>query len=167
MGAILHRETEVPLFTLILLLIAIGSPTGVVRWTVGLLAVGMLVSAMPAAVRKARRRPVSDVARDVDAADETAADLDRLDDDGGPASSAESASADGAQPAITRAAKPSSPRKDTHLTPEDSPERPGIDAQRPSSMPRAEDDELTRARSPEFHDRPGSGQHTADRHNVF
>ena len=53
------------------------------------------------------------------------------------------------------------PRKDTHLT--NVPVRPGIDAQTPSSMPRAEDDEDTRANSPEFHDRPGSGKDTAHR----
>jgi hypothetical protein len=29
----------------------------------------------------------------------------------------------------------------------------------PSSMPRAEDDETVRRRSPEFHDRPGSGKY--------
>jgi hypothetical protein len=63
--------------------------------------------------------------------------------------------------------KSTTPRKDTHVTPEGSPEGPGIDAQVPGSMPRAEDDEATRARSPEFHDRPGSGRHTADRHEVF
>jgi hypothetical protein len=49
----------------------------------------------------------------------------------------------------------------------DSPVRPGIDAQTPSSMPRAEDDEDTRANSPEFHDRPGSGKHTANRLRLF
>jgi hypothetical protein len=49
-------------------------------------------------------------------------------------------------------------RKDTHVAKEDSPERPGINAQTPDIMPRAEDDEATRANSPEFHDRPGSGQ---------
>jgi hypothetical protein len=58
-------------------------------------------------------------------------------------------------------------RKDPHITAEDSPDRPGIDAQNPSSMPRAEDDERTRARSPEFHDRPGSGRHVGDRLKVF
>jgi hypothetical protein len=63
--------------------------------------------------------------------------------------------------------QPSAARIDTHVTKEGSPERPGIDAQRPTSMPRAEDDELTRSRSPEFHDRAGSGRHTADRHRVF
>ena len=31
----------------------------------------------------------------------------------------------------------------------------GINPQNPSTMPRAEDDEETRANSPEFHDRPG------------
>jgi len=31
----------------------------------------------------------------------------------------------------------------------------GITPQNPSTMPRAEDDEETRANSPEFHDRPG------------
>jgi hypothetical protein len=59
------------------------------------------------------------------------------------------------------------PRKDTHITSEQAPDRPGIDSQTPGSMARAEDDALTRARSPEFHDRPGSGRHTADRHKVF
>jgi len=34
-------------------------------------------------------------------------------------------------------------------------------------MPRAEDDEATRAHSPDFNDRPGSGKYTADRLNVF
>ena len=59
------------------------------------------------------------------------------------------------------------PRRDTHLTNADSPVRPGIDAQTPSSMPRAEDDEDTRANSPEFHDRPGSGKDTAHRLTFF
>lgn len=63
--------------------------------------------------------------------------------------------------------KSTTPRKDTHVTKNDSPVSPGIDAQVPGSMPRAEDDVATRARSPEFHDRPGSGRHTADRHDVF
>lgn len=58
-------------------------------------------------------------------------------------------------------------RKDPHVTKQGSPEGPGINAQTPSSMPRAEDDEATRAHSPEFHDRPGSGKHTADRQQVF
>jgi hypothetical protein len=31
----------------------------------------------------------------------------------------------------------------------------------------AEDDEATRAHSPDFNDRPGSGKHTTDRLNVF
>ena len=54
-------------------------------------------------------------------------------------------------------------RKDTHVTHENAPVRPGINAQTPNSMPRAEDDEESRAHSPEFHDRPGSGKHTAER----
>lgn len=58
-------------------------------------------------------------------------------------------------------------RKDTHITAEQAPDRPGIDAQQPGTMPRAEDDAATRARSPEFHDRPGSGRHIADRLKVF
>ena len=58
-------------------------------------------------------------------------------------------------------------RTDTHVAKEDSPERPGINAQTPDSMPRAEDDEATRANSPEFHDRPGSGRHTADKDKYF
>ena len=59
------------------------------------------------------------------------------------------------------------PYKDTHITAEQAPDRPGIDSQTPASMPRAEDDDQTRARSPEFHDRPGSGRHVADRLMVF
>jgi hypothetical protein len=59
------------------------------------------------------------------------------------------------------------PRRDTHLTHADSPVRPGINPQTPSSMPRAEDDEDTRANSPEFHDRPGSGKDTANRLTFF
>ena len=55
------------------------------------------------------------------------------------------------------------PPKDTHLTHEQSPVGAGIGTQTPSSMPRAEDDAATRAGSPEFHDRPGSGKHIADR----
>lgn len=58
-------------------------------------------------------------------------------------------------------------RKDRHVTAEQAPDRPGIDAQKPETMPRAEDDAGTLARSPEFHDRPGSGRLTADRHKVF
>jgi len=58
-------------------------------------------------------------------------------------------------------------RKDAHVTHGDAPVLPGINAQTPSSMPRAEDDEATRAHSPEFHDRPGSGKHTADRLKYF
>ena len=58
-------------------------------------------------------------------------------------------------------------RKDTHVTHEDAPVRPGINAQTPNSMPRAEDDDATRAQSPEFHDRPGSGKHTADKRFYF
>jgi hypothetical protein len=57
--------------------------------------------------------------------------------------------------------------KDTHITHDEAPVRPGINAQTPSTMPRGEDDDATRAHSPEFHDRPGSGKHTADRMKVF
>jgi len=59
------------------------------------------------------------------------------------------------------------PRKDTHVTHEEAPVRPGISAQTPDSMPRAEDDDATRAQSPEFHDRPGSGKYTSDRRIYF
>ena len=58
-------------------------------------------------------------------------------------------------------------RRDTHVRHEGSPVLPGINAQTPSTMPRAEDDEATRAHSPEFHDRPGSGKNTADRQRYF
>ncbi len=54
-----------------------------------------------------------------------------------------------------------------HVTRADTPVLPGIDPTNPSSMPRAEDDVETRAHSPEFHDRPGSGALIAERHRVF
>jgi hypothetical protein len=57
------------------------------------------------------------------------------------------------------------PRPDTHVR--NAPVRPGISPQTPGSMPRAEDDVETWAHSPEFHDRPGSGRHTADRLKFF
>ena len=59
------------------------------------------------------------------------------------------------------------PHRDTHVTRENAPERPGINAQTPSSMPRSEDDEATLANSPAFHDRPGSGRLIADRQKYF
>lgn len=58
-------------------------------------------------------------------------------------------------------------RRDTHVREEDAPVGPGINAQTPDSMPRAEDDAATRAQSREFHDRPGSGKNTADRQRVY
>jgi hypothetical protein len=59
------------------------------------------------------------------------------------------------------------PHDDTHVTHDDAPVLPGINAQTPGTMPRAEDDEATRAGSPDFHDRPGSGRYTADRLRYF
>ena len=59
------------------------------------------------------------------------------------------------------------PIKDTHLTPAQCPQGVGIDAQMPNSMPRAEDDVNSRAQSREYHDRPGSGGDTANRHRYF
>jgi hypothetical protein len=59
------------------------------------------------------------------------------------------------------------PRPDTHVRPENAPVLPGISPRTPGSMPRAEDDVDTWAHSPEFHDRPGSGKHTADRLKFF
>jgi len=59
------------------------------------------------------------------------------------------------------------PYRDTHVRREGSPVLPGITPQTPGTMPRAEDDEATRAHSPEFHDRPGSGKYTADRQRYF
>jgi hypothetical protein len=55
------------------------------------------------------------------------------------------------------------PHGDTHVAHGGAPVLPGINAQTPGTMPRAEDDEATRANSPEFHDRPGSGKNTAVR----
>jgi hypothetical protein len=43
-----------------------------------------------------------------------------------------------------------------HQGPAPTPEPEGINPRDTSSMPRAEDDEKTRANSPEFHDRPPS-----------
>jgi hypothetical protein len=65
-----------------------------------------------------------------------------------------------------RTVEPNTP-KDTHVTHAQAPVRPGINAQTPITMPRGEDDDATRAHSPEFNDRPGSGKRTADRMNVF
>ena len=59
------------------------------------------------------------------------------------------------------------PRTDTHVSLAQSPLRAGIDAQLPGSMPRGEDDAVTRAGSREFHDRPGSGWDTANREFFF
>ena len=59
------------------------------------------------------------------------------------------------------------PRTSTRMTRDDTPVLPGISPEAPGSMPRAEDDAHTLAHSPEFHDRPGSGRHTADRLNFF
>lgn len=58
-------------------------------------------------------------------------------------------------------------RKDSHVTHAQSPVRIGIDAQMPNSMPRWEDDAITRGGSNEFHDRPGSGKHIHNRQFVF
>ncbi len=62
---------------------------------------------------------------------------------------------------------PGQRRKATHLTHDDAPVLAGISPLTPRTMPRAEDDEATRAASYEFHDRPGSGRHTADRLEHF
>ena len=59
------------------------------------------------------------------------------------------------------------PYIDTHVTHQGAPVLPGINAQTPGTMPRAEDDKATRANSPEFHDRAGSGKHTANRLKFF
>jgi hypothetical protein len=67
----------------------------------------------------------------------------------------------------SRSAPEETQRRDTHVTPEQAVLRIGIDAQMPNSMPRAEDDAATRAGSPEFHDRPGSGRHIANRQLEF
>ena len=67
----------------------------------------------------------------------------------------------------TQAGRDVPPRRNTHRTPEQSPQRLGIDAQMPSSMPRAEDDAITRGGSRDFHDLPGSGADTARRKLFF
>ena len=43
---------------------------------------------------------------------------------------------------------------DSHESHVDKPEMPGITPQQPETMPRGEDDEETKRRSPEFHDLP-------------
>lgn len=58
-------------------------------------------------------------------------------------------------------------RKPTHVTHAEAPVLPGISPLTSATMPRAEDDGATRAGSYEFHDRPGSGQYTADKHKYF
>jgi hypothetical protein len=57
--------------------------------------------------------------------------------------------------------------RDTHVTHEQSPVGIGIAAQMPSTMPRAEDDDTTRAGSRDFHDQPGSGGNTVRRRLFF
>ena len=57
--------------------------------------------------------------------------------------------------------------RDTHVKQEQSPVRIGIDSQMPNSMPRAEDDVITRAGSRDFHDQPGSGGNIARRWFFF
>lgn len=59
------------------------------------------------------------------------------------------------------------PHHDTHVSHEQAPVLRGISPQDPGSMPRAEDDADTLAHSPEFHDRPGSGRHTAERTKYY
>jgi hypothetical protein len=66
-----------------------------------------------------------------------------------------------------RASRVATGRRDTHVTREQSPVGIGIDAQMSTSMPRAEDDVITRAGSRDFHDQPGSGGNTAHRHLFF
>lgn len=63
--------------------------------------------------------------------------------------------------------EPDYPHHDTHVTHDQAPVRPGISPQDVDTMPRAEDDEATRANSPEFHDRPGSGRHTDERRKYY
>ena len=59
------------------------------------------------------------------------------------------------------------PLPETHLTLAQTPLRLGVDAQVPDRMPRGEDDEITRAGSREFHDRPGGGRDTTKREFFF
>ena len=68
---------------------------------------------------------------------------------------------------IVGSVTPLESRKHRYVTHEGAPVLPGISPRSPGRMPRAEDDEATRAHSPDFNDRPGSGKHTADRLNVF
>ena len=58
-------------------------------------------------------------------------------------------------------------RDDTHKTNAQAPIGAGIDAQLPNTMPRAEDDAITRAGNRDVHDPPGSGSDTARRQRFF
>ena len=51
-------------------------------------------------------------------------------------------------------------RRDRYISHDDARVLPGISPQTPGRMHRAEDDEATRAHSPDFNDRPGSGKRT-------
>jgi hypothetical protein len=62
---------------------------------------------------------------------------------------------------------PPTDRRARYISHDDAPVLPGISSRTPGRMPRAEDDDATRAHSPDFNDRPGSGKNTADRMNVF
>lgn len=55
------------------------------------------------------------------------------------------------------------PELDHHPVDESDNEEPGIMPQKPSSMPRAEDDDETRANSPEYHDRKPPEQALEDK----
>jgi hypothetical protein len=71
------------------------------------------------------------------------------------------------RPRNRRQTTETAPRRDTHITHEQSPLQIGISPQMPGTMPRAEDDATTRERSPSFHDQPGSGKDTSTRHFYF
>ena len=68
---------------------------------------------------------------------------------------------------LPNTSKPPVPDGDTHIRHEDAPDGPGIDAQNPDSMPRAEDDAATRAQSPGFHDRAGAGNTRRTARSIF
>jgi hypothetical protein len=73
----------------------------------------------------------------------------------------------GKRPTVSQTSTVPASRRDTHRTNAQTPRGAGTDAQLPSSMPRAEDDVISRANSHEFHDRPGSGWDTARRRLFF
>lgn len=181
MAILFRRAVEIPIGAVTLLVIALSLPRAEVWSTMALVAAGLLLSLIPTVVRRLDPSRVLIPAWPATAlAPQHIRFVPALSGNVGPiVTTVRTPPLDGTAyrnpmvddtwqaAADARVGTPRAFRKDTHVTKEGSPERPGIDAQRPDSMPRAEDDTTTWARSPEFHDRPGSGKRTANRQEVF